>query len=79
MNWIDIFNSLFAIINGKDEVYYSVPRFLSTIREVNTHYPDYSQLIEQRRKENKSTSRKVYFSDALMSFDEAQRILIKRF
>lgn len=76
MNWIEIFNRLFAIINGKDEVYYSGPRFLSTIREVNPHYPDYSQLIEQRRKENKSTSRKDYFYDALMSFNEPQRILI---
>jgi len=76
MSWIEIFNRLFGIINGKDEVYYSGPRFLSTIREISPHYPDYSQLIEQRRKENKSTSRKDYFYDSLMSFDEPQRILI---
>jgi hypothetical protein len=76
MNWTEIFNRLFAIINGKDEVYYSGPRFLSTVRELNPHYPDYSQLMEIRRRENKSTSRKDYFYDTLMSFDEPQRILI---
>ena len=76
MNWIEIFNRLFEIINGKDEVYYSGPRFLSTIRELNPHFHDYSQLIEERKQQNKSTSRKGYFYDALMTFDEPERILI---
>lgn len=76
MNWIEIFNRLFKIINGKDEVYYSGPRFISTIREVNPHFHDYSQLIKERRQQNKSTSRKDYFYDALMTFEESKRVLI---
>lgn len=53
--------------------------FISLVKEINPYFPDYILYLEQRRGEGKSTSRKDYFRDIFLSFDEEQRIqLIKK-
>ncbi len=76
MNWVIIFNRLFEIINTEGDSYYSGTRFLKSIREVSYDMPSYTEYIEQRRNNNKSTSRKDYYFDALMAQKEDDRIKI---
>lgn len=73
MNWVAIFNRLFEIINTQGDSYYSGIRFLKTIKEVNYAVPNYQTYIDQRRKQNKSTSRKDYYYDLFMEQSEQDR------
>ncbi|MCD4692531.1 MAG: hypothetical protein K8R79_06440 [Calditrichales bacterium] len=80
MNWIRIFNRLFEIINPNDTShpnYFSGSRFIEFVREIDPYFPTYSQFIEQRNNERLSTSRRDYYYDILLGFDEeASRIEI---
>jgi hypothetical protein len=73
MNWVAIFNRLFEIINTQGDTYYSGTRFLNTIREVNYGVPNYQTYIDQRREQNKSTSRRDYYFDLFMEQSEQDR------
>lgn len=74
INWLAAFNRLFEMINSDGDAYHSGPAFLKTIMPVNYIIPNYNQLIEERRKLGKSTSRKDFFYDLLMSLNEGKRI-----
>lgn len=76
MNWIQIYNRLFELINIQGETYFGGTRFLNIIREVNYNVPSYSNYIDQRRAENKSTSRRDYYFDLLMEQPENERIQV---
>ncbi|MCF8716436.1 hypothetical protein JM658_16535 [Joostella atrarenae] len=76
MNWIQIYNRLFELINIQGDTYYGGTKFLNTIREVNNNVPSYINYIEQRRAENKSTSRRDYYFDLIMEKPENERIQI---
>jgi hypothetical protein len=76
LNWARVFNRLFELINLNGETYYSGSRFITAVRETDLYFPDYGQFLEQRRASGKSTSRKVYFYDILMSFPEEGRARI---
>lgn len=73
MDWVAIFNRLFELINTKGDSYYSGTRFLNTIREVNYAVPNYQTYIDQRREQNKSTSRRDYYYDLFMEQPEQDR------
>src|SRR4051812_3288479 len=73
MNWTGIWNRLWRIIDSPGECYFSGPRFLNVIRDVNMDLPDYGELIELRRGAGRSTSRKDYFRDILLELDEPLR------
>ena len=73
INWAGVYNRLWRLIDEKGDCYFSGPRFLNTVREVSLDVPTYNQFIEQRRAAGKSTSRRDYFSDVLMEFDEPTR------
>lgn len=73
MNWVAIFNRLFEIINTQGDTYYGGTRFLNTIREVNYAVPNYQTYIDQRREQNKSTSRRDYYFDLFMEQPEQER------
>jgi hypothetical protein len=55
---------------------YSGSRFISKVREVDPLFPDYTQFIDERRRTNKSTSRRTFFYDILRDFDEDRRLRI---
>ena len=81
MNWIEIYNRLFEIINnqGDQSTYFSGPRFINTLREFNQYHPDYSQYIQLRNEQGKSTSRRIFYYDILMELDENTRVdFVKR-
>ncbi len=72
MNWIEIYNRLFELINnqGDTATYYSGPKFINTVREFEPYFPDYTQFIEKRNLEGKSTSRKIFYYDILLGSNE---------
>jgi TIR domain len=78
MNWIEIYNRLFELINNQADVatYFSGPRFINTVREFERYFPDYSQFIEQRNREGKSTSRKIFYYDILLELKEGMRLKV---
>ncbi|MEZ4874893.1 MAG: toll/interleukin-1 receptor domain-containing protein [Flavobacteriaceae bacterium] len=77
MNWIEIYNRLFEIINnqGDTSTYFSGPRFINTLREFDKYHPDYAQYIDLRNQQGKSTSRRIFYYDILMELDERTRIV----
>jgi hypothetical protein len=74
MNWLRVFNRLFEIINIDGETYFSGPRYIRKVREIDSYFANYNQYIEHRNKEGKSTSRKDYFYDILLSFNDPNRL-----
>lgn len=76
MNWTKIYNRLFQIINTGGDTYFSGPRFIKAVRQVEEDFPDYNNYIEQRRQEDKSTTRETFFFDILMSLDISKRVRV---
>lgn len=77
MNWVVVFNRLFELIDvdGTPD-YFSGPRFLRKVREVDPYYPTYQQFIDQRRAQGASTSRRDFFFDILQALPEPARIML---
>ena len=75
MNWIEVFNRLFELINNQSDTatYFSGPKFINVIKETEPYFPDYNQYIEQRNREGKSTSRKIFFYDIMIGLSPASR------
>jgi hypothetical protein len=78
MNWIEIYNRLFEVINNKNNTatYFSGPRFIDIVKQYEPYFPDYLQFINQRNIEGKSTSRKIFYYDILLGLTEDIRIKI---
>lgn len=78
MNWIEIYNRLFELINNQSDsaTYFSGSRFINTVREFEPYFPDYTQFIEQRNREGKSTSRKIFYYDILLGLKEDVRLKV---
>jgi hypothetical protein len=78
MNWIEIFNRLFELINNQQDsaTYFSGPRFIQTVKEFEIYFPDYQQFIDQRSREGKSTTRKIFYYDILLSLKDETRIRV---
>lgn len=74
INWLAAYNRLFEMINSGGDAYHSGPAFFSAIMPVDYSIPSYNQFIEERRALGKSTSRKDYFYESLMSLNEQKRI-----
>jgi hypothetical protein len=74
MNWVRIFNRIFEIINTEGDTYFSGGKYISKVREIDPYFPDYKKYIEQRNNDSKSTSRKDYYYDILLAFDEPNRL-----
>ena len=75
MDWVRAFNGLFRILDQSGmPTYYSGGRFLSKVREIDPYFPDYKQFIDERKRTNRSISRRDYFYDILRDFDEDRRI-----
>ena len=76
MNWIEVYNRLFEVINNQNDqsTYFSGPRFINTLKEFSPYHPDYTQYINLRNRQGKSTSRRIFYYDILMELDESTRI-----
>lgn len=73
-SWVVIFNRLFAIIDVRGDRYFSGGRFINKVREIDPYFPEYKELIAERNRTGKSTSRRSYFYDILLSLGEEQRL-----
>jgi hypothetical protein len=56
--------------------YFSGLRFLQAVRDVKPDLPPYGDVMEARRRDNLSTSRRDYFRDIFMDLDEANRVRV---
>jgi hypothetical protein len=75
MNWQAIFNRLWRVINVLNTPsYFGGPRFVDAVREVNPDLPGYEALMEIRKEQRRSTTRKDYFLEVLMDLDEPRRV-----
>lgn len=80
MNWVRIFNQLFNLMNEQGPTYFSGSRYINIIREFDPTFYDYGQYIAHRNQIGKSTSRKDYYYDIMLGFDEPTRLrIIQRF
>jgi len=78
MDILRIFNLLFVLINkGQQDLdYFSGPRFINKVREIDTSHPDYTQYIANMDREGQRKSRRTYFLDILQSYDSANQVRI---
>jgi TIR domain len=76
LNWIETYNRIFELINNpaNTATYFSGPRFIDTVRQFEPYFSDYTQYINQRNIEGKSTSRKIFYYDILIGLEEKTRI-----
>jgi hypothetical protein len=75
-NWVEIYNRLFEIMDVKGDAatYFSGPRFINIVKQVKPYFPDYSQYINQREAQGKSTTRKIFYFDILKELGFTERI-----
>ena len=71
-----ISNRLFDVINQPGDCCFLGPRFISKVREVDPYFPDYHQFLNDRNKTGKSTSKKNYSHDILLSLGEEESGLL---
>lgn len=76
LNWVPIYNRLFVLIDRQGDSYYSGPRFIGKVREVDPYFASYSQYLEARRAGGKSTSRRDYFYDILLELPVGARMRV---
>lgn len=74
MNWTAIWNRLWRLVDMPGDCYFGGPRFLDVVREINPDLPGYGEIMETRRQQGASTSRRDYFREILMDLDEPRRI-----
>lgn len=74
INTIRDYNKLFAAIDKQGTpAYFSGSRFIGVVRMFDPTFSDYKQYIDYRNANGLSTSRKNYYYDILMSFEESIR------
>ncbi|MCJ7933330.1 MAG: toll/interleukin-1 receptor domain-containing protein [Chryseobacterium sp.] len=68
----ELYNRVFELINDPEDTatYFPGPRFINTVRKFSPYHPTYTQYIEKRNEEGKSTSRKIFYYDILKELDE---------
>jgi hypothetical protein len=74
INWVTAYNCLFEMIDAEGDAYFSGPRFIDKVREIDPYYPNYRQFVDERKRAGRSTSRRDYFYDIILGLDEPQRI-----
>lgn len=74
MNWNELYNKIFKLINEQGSNYFSGERFISLIREVEADFPDYWNYIKQREANGQSTVRKDFFRDIFLSLNDDQKL-----
>lgn len=77
-NWIEIYNKLFELINNQNNTatYFSGPRFIGTVKQFVSYFPNYRQYIDKRNLEGKSTTRKIFYYDILLDLDKKTRLSV---
>jgi hypothetical protein len=74
IKWNVVTNRLMELMDKPGPSYFSGPRFIHVIQDLDEDLPGYSEYIEERKAAGKSTTRRHYFKDILMGLDEGTRI-----
>ena len=64
-DWTAAYRRLYKFLDG-----YTGSQFIKTVQQVDPDLLDYMDYIEKRRKEDKSTTKKDYFKDILLSYPD---------
>ncbi|HKG08511.1 MAG TPA: toll/interleukin-1 receptor domain-containing protein, partial [Pedobacter sp.] len=66
-NWLEIYNRLFELVDvrGDAATYFSGPRFINLVRQFLPYFANYEQYIDERNRQGKSTTRRIYYFDIL--------------
>lgn len=79
MQWISAYSHLFNILNkAETPAYHSGSEFIKVVQNFDRGLPDYSLYIEERKRLNKSTSRKDFYWDILKELEEPVRFEVFR-
>src|SRR5215204_2725941 len=74
MNWNELYNKIFRLINEQGSNYFSGERFIDLVKEVDFDFPDYWVYIKQREVNGQSTTRKDFFRDIFLSLKDEQKL-----
>jgi hypothetical protein len=74
INWTAVFNRLMSLMDQQGPSYFSGPRFIKAIQEIDPYLDDYGFYMEQRKVMGQGTSRRDYFKDILMDMKEGDRV-----
>lgn len=75
IDWTAAYKRLYKFLDG-----YTGSQFIKTIQEVDPDLLDYNDYIQKRRDEDKSTTKKDYFKDILLSYpDDIKQYLFEIF
>lgn len=64
-DWTAAYKRLYKYLEG-----YTGSQFIKTVQQIDPDLLDYMDYVEKRRKEDKSTSKKDYFKDILLSYPD---------
>jgi len=80
VNWTVVFNRLFTIIDTPrpSPYYYSGPKFIDKVQEVNEEFPNYGEFLQIRNNAGASTTRRDYYKDILIGLGEDQKRALVR-
>ena len=79
MQWISAYTRLFHILDqDQSPAYHSGSQFIQVVQQFDPALPDYQLYIEERRKANKSTTRRDFYWDILNDLDEPTRYAVFR-
>jgi hypothetical protein len=74
VNWDTVYRRLFQLIDHDGPSYYSGRRFIEdAVWQIDPNFLGYDDYLKERNSSAQSTSRKVFFRDNLMGFDEVSR------
>ena len=75
IKWNIVFKRLMELMDRHGtSSYFSGARFIRIIQQFDENVPNYGELIAQRNRAGRSTTRRDYFKDLLMDIDEGTRV-----
>jgi hypothetical protein len=74
LDWSAIWKRVFRLIDTQGSPsYYSGSRFIGAVQEIDFYFPGYTEYIEQRRRQDQSTTRRDWYKDIFMGLGEPER------
>lgn len=79
MNWTAPYNRLFKLLDRQGEpTYHGGPAFIRMAQQVDQDIPNYRQLLDERARQGKSSSRRDFYWDIFRAFSDEQKLLFLR-
>jgi hypothetical protein len=74
MNWTAPYNRLFKLLDRQGEpTYHDGPAFIRMAQQVDQYIPNYRQLLDERTRQGKSSSRRDFYWDIFRAFSDEQK------